>query len=244
MPKAITPIHDTPLAAIKVALELSPYFAGLDRRYGLVDTIEASGAYHLLEEACQTIRDMPAELDHPAAMTGLRQAKSRAHFALAALDLSGNYNLDQVTSKLTQLADLSVQDALQLSAFKMGADLTGLSLFALGKMGAGELNYSSDIDMAAFFDAERFDGNEREPADAASRLVRDAMNLLEARTGDGYVFRTDLRLRPDPGSNPLAVSLHRADIYYESVGQNWERMVWIKGAWRRVIPKLERHFSI
>ncbi|MEO0608689.1 MAG: DUF294 nucleotidyltransferase-like domain-containing protein, partial [Pseudomonadota bacterium] len=99
---------------------------------------------------------------------------------------------------------------------------------ALGKMGAFELNYSSDIDFAVFFDPQRFRGGDREPGDAAVRVISRAIRLLNDRTRDGYVFRTDLRLRPDPSSTPLAVSTRRAALYYESVGQNWERMVWIK----------------
>ena len=60
------------------------------------------------------------------------------------------------------------------------------------------------------------------------RLARDLVRILDERTGDGYVFRTDLRLRPDPRSTPLAMSVPAALTYYESVGQNWERAALIK----------------
>ena len=60
------------------------------------------------------------------------------------------------------------------------------------------------------------------------RMTRDLVRILEERTGDGYVFRTDLRLRPDPASTPLAISVAAAVAYYESVGQNWERAALIK----------------
>ncbi|MEL7113949.1 MAG: glutamine-synthetase adenylyltransferase, partial [Pseudomonadota bacterium] len=105
----------------------------------------------------------------------------------------------------------------------------GLFVFALGKMGAFELNYSSDIDVSVFFDPDRFEGGDYEAADAAARVIRRMTSILQDRTRDGYVFRTDLRLRPDPSSTPVAVSTKRAELYYDSVGQNWERMVWIKG---------------
>jgi len=133
-----------------------------------------------------------------------------------------------VTQRITDFADASVRAALRVSLNQAGLDQAGLFIMALGKMGAGELNYSSDIDLAVFFDPDVFEGGQREPVDAAIRVTREAMRLLDQRTPDGYVFRTDLRLRPDPSSTPLAVSTRRAELYYESVGQNWERMVWIK----------------
>jgi len=94
--------------------------------------------------------------------------------------------------------------------------------------GAFELNYSSDIDVSAFFDPDVFKGGAMEPGEAAARTLQHVTRILSDRTPDGYVFRTDLRLRPDPSSTPVAVSTRRAELYSESVGQNWERMVWIK----------------
>ena len=158
----------------------------------------------------------------------MRQAKLANHIAVAAMDLAGTATLENVVSHLTGFADAAVQAALAQTLKAHSLDSEGLFVMALGKMGAYELNYSSDIDMAVFYDPEVFDGGERSAGEAASRVVRDAMRLLEEMTGDGYVFRTDLRLRPDPSSTPPAVSTQMADIYYESVGQNWERMVWIK----------------
>lgn len=158
----------------------------------------------------------------------LRISKRRAHLSIALADLAGLWPLDKVTGAITDLADLSLQAAL--SGALAARDLSGEGLFlvALGKMGAHELNYSSDVDVAAYFDPDVFSGGNREPGDAAVRVIRDVCRLMEAQTGEGYVFRTDLRLRPDPRSTPVAVSTRRAEVYYESVGQNWERMVWIK----------------
>ena len=99
----------------------------------------------------------------------------------------------------------------------------------MGKYGAFELNYSSDIDLIVFYDLARIRlraGLEVQPFFV--RLTRDLVRLLTERTGDGYVFRTDLRLRPDPGATPLALSTDAALNYYESFGQNWERAALIK----------------
>ena len=106
---------------------------------------------------------------------------------------------------------------------------SGYIVLAMGKYGAGELNYSSDIDLIVFYDPDRIAlAPGLEPAEFFVRLTRDLVQLLEERTGDGYVFRTDLRLRPDPGATQLALSTDAALIYYESFGQNWERAALIK----------------
>ena len=97
------------------------------------------------------------------------------------------------------------------------------------KLGAGELNYSSDIDLILLFDAARVPLRDRDAAQAFfTRLARELVRIVDERTGDGYVFRTDLRLRPDPRSTPLAMSVAAALAYYEGVGQNWERAAMIK----------------
>ena len=161
-------------------------------------------------------------------MASLRRIKRRAHLVIALLDLSGAWPLARVTGALTELADASVSAALATALANRGLEGDGFFIIAFGKMGAHELNYSSDIDMAAFFDPDVFAGGERGPVDSGVRLMKDVCQLLGSQTEDGYVFRTDLRLRPDPSSTPIAVSTRRADAYYQSVGQNWERMAWIK----------------
>ena len=99
----------------------------------------------------------------------------------------------------------------------------------MGKYGAHELNYSSDIDLIVFFDAEIAPlGETIEPGRFFVRLTRDLVHILQERTADGYVFRTDLRLRPDPASTQAAISTAAAFRYYESLGQNWERAALIK----------------
>src|SRR5690606_9589321 len=106
---------------------------------------------------------------------------------------------------------------------------SGWILLAMGKLGASELNFSSDIDLISFVDPEA--SAVLDPADATdlfSRLTRRMVRMLQDRTEHGYVFRTDLRLRPDPGSTPLAIPVGAALHYYEARGQNWERAAMIK----------------
>jgi glutamate-ammonia-ligase adenylyltransferase len=178
----------------------------------------------------------------PQVATLLRQAKRQAALIAGAADLAGLWPLDRVTGALSDLADACTDHAcghllreaqargeLKLpGGARMPGKGSGLVVLGMGKLGGRELNYSSDIDLMVLYDptAAAYD------ADRAGaiyvRLARDLVRLLEERTEDGYVFRTDLRLRPDPAATPLAVSLPAAIAYYESMGQNWERAAMIK----------------
>ena len=183
-----------------------------------------------------------AGLDLKAAEAGLRRLKAELHLLTALCDLGGVWDLDAVTGALTRFADAAVASALavaarveldagQLTRLGEGEEgpVPGWFCIAMGKQGAFELNYSSDIDVSIFFDPERMplaDGVE--PQAFAVRLTQRVADLMQARTAEGYVFRIDLRLRPDPSSTPHAVPLAAALDYYESVGQNWERAAFIK----------------
>ena len=181
----------------------------------------------------------PAESE---VMTRLRVAKRRAAFLIALADLARIFDARTTTLWLSRLAEAAISaaiDHLLLSAHE-GRKLTlpdpaapsvgsGLIVLGMGKLGAEELNYSSDIDLVIFFDEEA--GIVPDPDDAIEifpRLMRRLVRILQERTADGYVFRTDLRLRPDPGSTPLAMPVDAAMIYYEGRGQNWERAAFIK----------------
>lgn len=214
----IEPIADTPEKALRLAGKYSPYLLRLNEQLSRPDFSAALSAMREAGGASDTDTSMPA----------MRRAKRLAHLALAGLDLSGQRSVMEITRDLSDLADAAVQSAMSVALRARGLSPDGLFGIALGKMGAHELNYSSDIDFVILYDPATFEGGARGPADAAMRVARDMVHLLDERTADGYVFRTDLRLRPDPGSTPLAVSTDMAQLYYESVGQNWERMVWIK----------------
>ncbi|WP_376100396.1 bifunctional [glutamine synthetase] adenylyltransferase/[glutamine synthetase]-adenylyl-L-tyrosine phosphorylase [Roseomonas sp. CCTCC AB2023176] len=175
----------------------------------------------------------------------LRQARRQAALVIAAADLTGAWNLDQVTGALSTLAETSIDLAcahlLREAAArgdialpngtkrdpKAASKGSGLVVLGMGKLGGKELNYSSDVDLMVLFDPEAATHPERAQATYV-RLARDLVKLLEERTAEGYVFRTDLRLRPDPAATPLAVSIPAAITYYESFGQNWERAAMLK----------------
>jgi len=181
--------------------------------------------------------------DEAQLMKRLRRARQFSALYIALADLGGLWSLEQVTAALTAAADAYVSATLGFLLRRAIADgrfepadrakpaaECGLVVLALGKHGAGELNYSSDVDLVVFYDPDvaalRLSGVE--PAPFYVRLTKSLSRILSERTGDGYVLRVDLRLRPDPGSTNVAVSLPAALSYYETLGQNWERAAMIK----------------
>ncbi|MEE2996152.1 MAG: bifunctional [glutamine synthetase] adenylyltransferase/[glutamine synthetase]-adenylyl-L-tyrosine phosphorylase [Pseudomonadota bacterium] len=172
----------------------------------------------------------------------LRIAKRRAALAIGIADIANMWSLDQITGALSDFAGAALSGACQLLLRHMhdkGAlKLTdpddpekdsGLIVLGMGKLGARELNYSSDIDLIILYDQEVVPYTGEEGLQRLfTRFSRDLVSLMSERTADGYVFRTDLRLRPDPGATPPALSVLAAETYYESTGQNWERAAMIK----------------
>lgn len=213
----------------------SPYLAQiLVADIAFCRSIAEAGWQRAFALALAEIGDLPAAaMPTPAVMAQLRKAKRRAALVVALADIAGGWSLETVTGALTRTAEAAVAQAIRhllaTPAFsRLPADGGGLLILGMGKLGARELNYSSDIDLVIFYDDTRFAGAPTEVGPLFTRLARGLVRLMEERTGDGYVFRTDLRLRPDPGSTPLAVSLSAAEVYYGSVGQNWERAAMIK----------------
>ncbi|ASM72076.1 MULTISPECIES: glutamine-synthetase adenylyltransferase [Roseobacteraceae] len=216
----------------------SPYLAGLiEKEAGWI-----SGALQDPEVALADTLKTVAALEQGDLMSGLRQAKRRVALLTALADLGGVWPLEQVTDALTALADAACDTALRAgiaTQIKRGklpglgvddiADAGGMVVLAMGKMGAGELNYSSDIDLICLFDETRFDPPDYHEARAAFvRATRAMSAALNDITGEGYVFRTDLRLRPDPAVTPVCMSMEAAERYYESLGRTWERAAYIK----------------
>jgi [glutamine synthetase] adenylyltransferase / [glutamine synthetase]-adenylyl-L-tyrosine phosphorylase len=191
-----------------------------------------------------------ADMDQPAAnaptiadiMATLRSAKRKAALLIALADITKIWNLDHVTNALSEFAERALQIGLSGLLHEADADGViklpdtrdpqrdcGYVVLGMGKLGARELNYSSDIDLIVLYDPEKINcpNPDRLRRDMV-RLTRSLMRVIDERTADGYVFRTDLRLRPDPAATPLAISVQAAEDYYESMGQNWERAAMIK----------------
>ena len=177
-----------------------------------------------------------------AAMKRLRIAKRRAALAIALADIASVWPLEKLTGALSDFAAATLAAACRhlLRGLHDGGRLPlprpddperdcGLIVLGMGKLGGGELNYSSDVDVILLYDEERLPEAARERAGRLfAKLARDLVQIMEQRTVDGYVFRTDLRLRPDPGSTPPAVSVAAALRYYASQGRTWERAAMIK----------------
>ena len=229
------------------AFSLSPWLSDTARvdPDALVDILFTPlGA--LLEDVEAEMREAWRDGDGPVAegalMATLRRAKRRAAMALALHDLARLIDAKTTTAGLTGLADAALSGAVDhlLRAAHDGGKLkladpdrpshrSGVVVLGMGKHGAGELNFSSDIDIVVFFEPEaEIAVDPEEATDTFARLVRRLVRIMQERTAEGYVFRTDLRLRPDPGSTPLAFPVDAAMNYYESRGQNWERAAYIK----------------
>ena len=186
-----------------------------------------------LEDIVDATRRTAAESETEAAlMTALRRQKAHSALAIAMADISGAWDLKQTTGALSDFADAAVSAAVDWLLRKAGGGgeaTRGYIVLAMGKHGAHELNYSSDIDLIVLFDPERASLPEgAEPSTHYIRVTRKLVKVLQERTGDGYVFRVDLRLRPDPRATGVAIALEAAAQYYESMGQNWERAAMIK----------------
>ena len=175
-------------------------------------------------------------------MVALRHAKAKASLLIALADLGAVWSVDEVTGALTRFADAMLGatvnwlllDATRAGKFRSFDEKDpsrhcGYVVLAMGKHGAGELNYSSDIDLIILYDPETAPLAEGvEPATFFVRLTKRLVTILQDVTEDGYGFRVDLRLRPDPRATQVAIALEAAANYYESMGQNWERAAMIK----------------
>jgi glutamate-ammonia-ligase adenylyltransferase len=216
----------------------SPYLKGLI----LKEAKWLQGALEGPDAAVADLFEALPQIDAKAMPAVLREAKRRIALLTGLADLGGVWSLEKVTQVLTQFADLAVNSALrtciaaEIARGKLPGmtqdnieDAGGMTVLAMGKMGAFELNYSSDIDLICLFDETRFEPDDFHDARSSFvRATRRMAAMLNDLTGDGYVFRTDLRLRPDPGVTPVCMAMEAAERYYESLGRTWERAAYIK----------------
>lgn len=219
----------------------APYLAELAlRESACLMRAVRDGPEAALAAALAACNAVPAETPRQQLGARLRQTKRQAALAIALADLAGLWPLEKITGALSDLAEAALGAAMRhwlLALHQTGqirlpepadpARDCGFCALALGKLGARELNYSSDIDLVLLFDPQ----NPAYPEEAQAlltRAARELVGLLANRDGEGYVFRVDLRLRPDPGATPLVVSLPTALTYYEAQGRTWERAAFSK----------------
>jgi [glutamine synthetase] adenylyltransferase / [glutamine synthetase]-adenylyl-L-tyrosine phosphorylase len=200
----------------------APYLRLLMTRFpDVVDRISAGELHDIAP---------PIDPDMPVARA-LRLAKGRLALTLAIGDLAALLSLQEVMAHLSAFADRALDAAIRaaIEQHVPGADPQGLSAIALGKHGSLELNYSSDIDPILLFDPATLPHRAREEAgEAAVRIGRRVVEIMQARDGDGYVFRVDLRLRPTPEVSPIVMPIGAAITYYESQAVAWERAAFIR----------------
>jgi [glutamine synthetase] adenylyltransferase / [glutamine synthetase]-adenylyl-L-tyrosine phosphorylase len=236
--------HPTVNTLLESLAESSPFLWDLATREPerLLRLLDADPDLHLAALLAERGNAVATAADEAVAMRHLRRMKAEAALLIALADIGGVWPVMRATRAITDLADCAVDAAsrfvLAAAAREGRLVLTdkaqpqigsGYIVIAMGKMGAFELNYSSDIDLIVFYDAAaRAVAKDVEAAPLYVRLTQRLVKLLQERTADGYVFRTDLRLRPDPASTAIAISTAAALSYYESAGQNWERAAMIK----------------
>lgn len=202
----------------------SPFLAQAARRLPHLTDLMAQGRAEEALALAKSVEDSDVA-------RALRLERLGLALVLGVGDLAGHYPLDRVMAELSALADRALDKAIAtVIARRMpDAEPRGLIAIALGKHGAGELNYSSDIDPILLFDPDTLPHRaSEEPGEAAQRYARGIVELLSQQTGDGYVFRVDLRLRPASEVSPLAISLGTAISHYESSALAWERAAYIR----------------
>ncbi|MGR4000823.1 MAG: bifunctional [glutamine synthetase] adenylyltransferase/[glutamine synthetase]-adenylyl-L-tyrosine phosphorylase [Alphaproteobacteria bacterium] len=216
---------------LREALFVDPSFAG---------RLFAKPPQHWRQGIEDQLRSLACDAPRADIAVELRHLRRRHALGVALLDLANVWSLEEVTDTLSSFARLALQVALDttLHEFQKAGRIrcknfkqSGYTIILLGKGGAGELNYSSDVDFIVLYDPERISSTSRRSLQQEMNLLTTSLiSLLSDGLPEGRVFRCDLRLRPDPAATPLAVPVNPAIAYYESRGQNWERCVMIKAS--------------
>ena len=212
------------LAAIERARAHSPFLRNaMVARPALIDQFLAQGSADVIAGASAP-RDAPID-------SALRHARLDLALGVALGDLAGELSLEQVTRALSEFADRALHQAITAAMGERlpGAEAMGIAAIAMGKLGSFELNYSSDIDLILLFDPATMPCRAADdPGEAAVRIGRRVIEILQKRTADGYVARVDLRLRPAPEVTPIVLPVNAAISHYESSALAWERAAFIR----------------
>lgn len=173
------------------------------------------------------------EIEGVVDIEGLRLLKYRELLRITALDIDNHGDYQEILSALSILADSIVIKALSLieqdESIKWHDKNVPFSLFAMGKLGAQELNYSSDIDLLFICDnTENIDGDMYEYHAAVVQRIQRLIHYFGEKTANGYLYRIDLNLRPWGKDAPLVMQLDDTEHYYEASTEAWERLAWLR----------------
>ncbi len=232
--------HDsTGSALLDAVFGNSPYLARCLVRHPAIVSVWATDGPEA--SVLSAVEGLVPDVDERTVMRQLRRSRAMSAVAVALSDIAGLWTWQEVTASLSRFADTACRTAVNHLLLRLASGMgrgavglddpargSGFIVLGLGKLGGHELNYSSDIDLIVLWDDDRFMHFGNDPLSVSVRLTRNFVKLLQDRTADGFAFRTDLRLRPDPGATPLAMSVDSAELYYESLGRNWERSAMIK----------------
>ncbi|NNF98420.1 MAG: bifunctional [glutamate--ammonia ligase]-adenylyl-L-tyrosine phosphorylase/[glutamate--ammonia-ligase] adenylyltransferase [Desulfobacteraceae bacterium] len=247
--KGVRPAEGSFAELLKAVFPLSEFITKICiRRPDLPEDLHGSGELYRTRAAGEAERIVAAALgrlqenfEETALQAALRQIRNREMFRIAFRDLSGMADLAETLSDLTCLAEACIDQTLNhlyhrlCNRFGIPTGNTGekqhLCVVGLGKLGAGELNFSSDVDLVF---AYPHSGNTAGTARTISnevfffKLCQRLISALSATTVDGFVFRVDTRLRPFGDGGPLAMSFDAMEDYYQHQGREWERYALIK----------------
>ena len=184
------------------------------------------------------VRAATAAADDLAALQqGLRRVRRYEMLRLGAREL-GWGTTDEVARELSEFADACLQAAVVVCDAELrrelgeprsyGGEPVRFVVMAMGKLGGEELNFSSDVDVCYFYSTDGGAAGEASLHHYYAELSRRVSAALEQPTGDGMVFRVDLRLRPEGRNGPLCNSIAAAERYYETFGRTWERQAWLR----------------
>ena len=206
---------------------------------GFVDLISLSSfLYRFICRNPQAVTEIGKHFDKKylkslkfSSIEDLRRFKYEQLLRISWMDLSNKFNYREILSSLSFLAEFILKQTILLSfqSDQLKIIETNLSTFALGKLGAGELNFSSDVDLI-FVCSNPSDVN----MDASNyqKILQDGIrkisNQLEKRSAEGFLYRVDLRLRPWGKSGPLVMTIDETENYYEASSKVWERFAWLR----------------
>jgi [glutamine synthetase] adenylyltransferase / [glutamine synthetase]-adenylyl-L-tyrosine phosphorylase len=214
------------------------------REPGLIEGLATSGALGRAR-ATGEIEALASDLavahfEEPKFMDELRRLRRHELVRIAWRDLAGLATLEETLRELSTLADGAIRAALDFAARALaprygtprsaGGGAQELVVIGMGKLGGGELNFSSDVDLVFLYpeqgdtDGPRSISNE----EYFTRLGQTLIRLLDARTAEGFVFRVDMRLRPLGEPGPLAMNFGAFEDYLQQHGRDWERYAWVK----------------